>query len=136
LVKLHYKKLNPSLNPYNTGCLTSLFEIIVVLNALFFLFYGFQSLNSHIMIEEYKRFGLSNSQRKLTGILQLLGATGLLLGLAAPLFGVFSAGGIAVMMLVAFAVRLKIKDSMIQSLPSIIFMMMNLWLAYSFYHLL
>lgn len=134
--KLHSKKLNSSLNPYNTGCLTTLFEIIVVLNALFFLFYGFQSLNSRMMIEEFKRFGLSNSQRKLTGILQLLGATGLLLGLAAPFFGVLSAGGFAVMMLVAFAVRLKIKDSIIQSLPSLIFMMMNGWLAYSFYHLL
>ncbi|HMB98232.1 MAG TPA: DoxX family protein [Balneolaceae bacterium] len=116
--------------------MTSLFEIIVVLNALFFFFYGFQSLNSHMMIEEFKRFGLSNSQRKLTGILQLLGAAGLLLGLTAPFFGVLSAGGFAVMMLVAFAVRLKIKDSVIQSLPSLIFMMMNLWLAYSFYHLL
>lgn len=88
------------------------------------------------MIEEFKRFGLSNSQRKLTGILQLLGAGGLLVGLVAPLAGILSAGGFTAMMFVAFIVRLKIKDSALQSLPSVIFMMMNLWLAYSFYHLL
>ncbi|HMB40872.1 MAG TPA: DoxX family protein [Balneolaceae bacterium] len=114
----------------------SIFEIIVVLNALFFIFYGFQSLNSQMMVEEFKRFGLSHSQRKLTGVLQLLGALGLLAGLIVPFSGILSAGGFTVMMFVAFTVRLKIKDSAIQSLPSVIFMMINAWLVYSFYHLL
>ena len=89
-----------------------------------------------MMVEEFKRFGLSHSQRKLTGVLQLLGASGLLAGLIVPLSGFVSAGGFTVMMFVAFIVRLKIKDSVTQSLPSVIFMMINFWLTYSFYHLL
>lgn len=122
--------------PNITLLLTTLFEYIVVLNALFFMFYGLQSLKSEMMIEEFKRFGLSHVQRQTTGILQLFGAAGLLIGLANPFIGVLSACGFSIMMLVAFAVRLKIKDSIIQSLPSLIFMMMNVWLACSFYHLL
>jgi len=89
-----------------------------------------------MMIEEFKRFGLNNSQRKLTGILQLFGAAGLLVGLIVPVSGLISAAGFTVMMFVAFLVRLKIKDSAVQALPSIIFMLINAWLAYWFYYLL
>ena len=88
------------------------------------------------MIEEFKRFGLSNSQRKLTGTLQLLGSAGLVTGFMFPMIGLLAAGGFTVMMLVAFIVRIKIKDSLAQSLPSLIFMLINGWLSFSFYGLI
>jgi hypothetical protein len=84
------------------------------------------------MIEEFKRFGMTPSQRKLTGILQILGAAGLIAGFYFPSIGLLSAAGFTVMMLVAFIVRLKIKDSIAQSAPSLIFMAINLWLMVSF----
>jgi uncharacterized membrane protein YkgB len=115
--------------------LTYLFEIITVLNACFFLFYGFQSLNSSMMIEEFKRFGMNAQQRKITGILQILAAIGLILGLRVSLLGVLSAGGLTAMMLVAFIVRLKIRDSFIQSVPSVLFMLINAWLTHTYYTL-
>lgn len=84
------------------------------------------------MIEEFKRFGMTPSQRKLTGILQILGAAGLIVGFYFPSIGLLSAAGFTVMMLVAFIVRVKIKDSIAQSAPSLIFMVINIWLMTSF----
>ncbi len=88
------------------------------------------------MIEEFKRFGMTDPQRKLTGILQILGSAGLLAGFIFPLIGVLASAGFTIMMLVAFIVRIKIKDSFVQSLPSIIFMLINGWLTIGFYQLL
>lgn len=115
--------------------MTATFQFGLIANALFFLFYGFQSLNSQIMIEEFKRFGMTDSQRKLTGVLQILGSAGLLTGLIIPTIGLLTAAGFTGMMLVAFIVRIKIKDSVFQSLPSIIFMLINAWLTFTFYDL-
>jgi len=115
--------------------LSSAFQFGLILNALFFLFYGVQSLNSAWMMEEFKRFGMSGPQRMMTGILQILGAAGLLTGFIFPLTGLLAAAGLAVMMLVAFIVRIKIKDSFLQSLPSFVFILINGWLTIGFYNL-
>jgi hypothetical protein len=88
------------------------------------------------MIEEFKRFGLTDSQRKITGNLQIAGSAGLLTGLIFPAIGLLAAAGFTAMMLVALFVRIKIKDSIVQSLPSVIFMMLNAWLSIAFYNLL
>ena len=77
------------------------------------------------MRQEFRRFQLSNNQRQLTGILQILGGISLLIGLAIPIVGVLAAGGLALQMLLGFIVRLKVKDSIIQSSPSFIFMILN-----------
>jgi len=124
------------ITPSKSRIVTPVFQTLCILNAVFFLFYGFQSLISRRMIEEFKRFGLSNSQRKLTGTLQLLGSAGLVTGFMFPMIGLLAAGGFTVMMLVAFIVRIKIKDSLAQSLPSLIFMLINGWLSFSFYGLI
>jgi len=87
------------------------------------------------MIEEFKRFGLTDSQRKLTGILQILGAGGLLAGFIYPTIGLLAAAGLTLMMFVAFIVRIIIKDSFAQSIPSIIFMLINAWLTIALYNL-
>ena len=88
------------------------------------------------MITEFKRYGLTENQRKLTGCLQILGALGLLLSFLSPSLGLISAIGLAVLMLFGFLVRLKIKDSFIQSAPSFVFMLLNGYLALRFAGLL
>jgi hypothetical protein len=111
------------------------FQFGLILNALFFLFYGFQSLNSQMMINEFKRFGMTDSQRKVTGILQIAGSAGLIAGLIMPGVGLLTAAGFTAMMFVAFMVRIKIKDSILQAMPSIIFMLINGWLTVVFFKL-
>ena len=88
------------------------------------------------MILEFKRFGLTEYQRHATGILQLLGAAGLIAGLFIPIIGFLSSAGLAVMMLVAFLVRIRIRDGIVQSAPSLLFLALNSWIAASFYTLI
>lgn len=85
------------------------------------------------MYTEFKRFGLSKSQRILTGILQLMGSAGLLYGLIDPTFGFMASLGLTLMMLVAFAVRIKIQDGFLETAPSFLFMMLNAWISWLFY---
>ena len=86
------------------------------------------------MTEEFKRFGLNTPQRKITGILQVLGGLGLLLGIDYPLIGLIAAGGLSLLMLLGFVVRLKIRDSIRQTLPSFIFIVLNGYLFWQFLH--
>lgn len=74
---------------------------------------------------EFRRFQLTNNHRQLTGILQILGGTALLIGLAIPVIGMVATGGLAIQMLLGFIVRLRIKDDILLSLPSFIFMILN-----------
>ncbi len=88
------------------------------------------------MNEEFKRFGLSEIQRKLTGLFQLLGSVGLMAGFFILWLGIVSALGLTIMMLVAFAVRIKIKDSLAQTAPSLVFLLLNAWITYALYSLM
>jgi len=87
------------------------------------------------MVLEFKRFGLPDSQRLLTGTLQLLGSAGLLSGLFLPVIGAMASGGLAMMMLVAFFVRMKIRDGFLESAPSLLFLVLNGWISWNFYAL-
>ena len=84
------------------------------------------------MIKEFNRYKLTNSQRKLTGVLQIIGALGLLGSFYTLVLGVAAAAGLSVLMLLGFIVRLRIKDSFFQSLPSFLFMLINAYLCYRF----
>jgi hypothetical protein len=80
---------------------------------------------------EFVRFRLSDTQRKITGVLQIIAGIALLISFISPLVGIIATGGLTIQMLLGFMVRLKIKDSMILSLPSFVFMILN---AYLFVH--
>ena len=66
----------------------------------------------------------------LTGILELLGGIGLLVGLKVGFILLISSGGLALLMLLGFGVRLKIKDSFWLSFPSLFFMLLNLFVFF------
>jgi uncharacterized membrane protein YphA (DoxX/SURF4 family) len=110
-----------------------LISIISIFTAASFLYYGVTCLVSKEMVLEFERFGVSPLHRVLTGIFQLLGSIGLLLGLLVPLAGMIAAGGLSVLMLLGFLVRLKIKDSIAQSLPSFFFMFLDAYLSLLFF---
>ncbi len=84
------------------------------------------------MVVEFQRYGLAPF-RLLTGCLQLLGATGLLIGLlASPAIGLIASAGLSLQMLLGFCVRLRIRDNVGQCLPSFIYMWINAGLALEF----
>ena len=76
------------------------------------------------MVDDFQRFGLERL-RMLTGFLEVLGGAGLLVGLKWQPILVISAGGLALLMLIAFLVRLRMRDSLAASLPSLLFMLLN-----------
>ncbi len=62
------------------GTITEFFQII---SAFAFLFYGFACLMSSELVVEFERYRLSKF-RVLTGVLEVLGAIGLLVGFVFP----------------------------------------------------
>jgi hypothetical protein len=54
----------------------------------------------------------------LTGVLQLLGAVGLVVGLRLTPVGVLAATGLSALMLLGVGVRRRIHDSVLQTLPA------------------
>lgn len=107
-----------------------LYKIALAVSSLAFVFYGFNCLFSKEMINEFKRFGLTDGQRKLTGTLQLAGGIGLAMGYFTSMYLVLLAAvGLCVLMIMGFIVRLRIKDSVYQSLPSLLLALLNLYIV-------
>ena len=101
----------------------------VVASSTAFLFYGTACLFFEGMRRDFERFGLSRF-RTLTGTLEVFGALGLIVGqFWAPLVPL-SAGGLALLMLLGVAVRIRVLDSLAQTLPALVLMCVNLFIAW------
>ena len=104
-------------------------EVLSVFAAVSFLYYGYECLFDHKMIEEFKRFGM-DSQRKLTGVLQLAGGVGLLAGFLNDYLGLLASGGLCLLMLAGFGIRLNMRDGILKTLPSFFFMLLTGYLSF------
>jgi uncharacterized membrane protein YphA (DoxX/SURF4 family) len=101
-----------------------LLNILVIVSAISFLYYGATFFTSSAMEEEFLRYDLDKF-RKLVGRLQLLGGAGLLVGFFWKPGLLIASGGLCLLMAIGFGVRIKMKDGIIASLPSFIFMLIN-----------
>ena len=84
------------------------------------------------MQAEFGRYGFGG-YRVLIAWLQLAGAAGQLLGFIYPRLGGLASGGLALMMLVAVGVRLKIDDTLMQTVPAMVYLLTNLYLCQAFF---
>ncbi|HMN50180.1 MAG TPA: DoxX family protein [Ignavibacteriaceae bacterium] len=107
--------------------MNTLYIILVLFSGVSFIIYGCLFFLSPQMRNEFKRFGLEKFAT-LTGTLELLGGVGMLVGLKFNFILIISSGGLALLMLLGFGVRLKIKDGFWLSMPSLFFMLLNLYL--------
>lgn len=80
------------------------------------------------MKQEFVRYHLG-AQRIMVGALQEFAGIGLLVGMSLPWVGQLAAGGLALMMLIAVIVRIQIKDSLLQSIPAVFYMVLNTYLC-------
>ncbi|NNF19853.1 MAG: DoxX family protein [Flavobacteriaceae bacterium] len=97
-----------------------------------FIFFGIACLSSPKMKSEFIRYGL-DKYRRLTGVLQLAGATGIFLGIwFSNILIILAASGLSILMFMGFIVRIKIKDSIVMALPSFSFAVLNLYIALYF----
>ncbi len=100
------------------------FDLARALSIGAFLFYGAACLVTPRMILEFERYGLARF-RRLVGALQLLGAFGLLAGFAFRPLLIAAAGGLSLLMLLGVATRIRIRDSLLQTLPALVFFALN-----------
>lgn len=118
--------------PYTPGLgcprLARLNLFLILVSAVSFLGYGGACFFSGYMREEFDRYRLG-SLRMLIGGLQLGAVIGLLAGLSQPWMGRAAAGGLALMMLVAVGVRIKIKDSLLRTIPALFYLALNAYLS-------
>lgn len=101
-----------------------LLTILILISSLSFIIYGIAYFTSPEMKIEFKRFGLEKVGT-LTAILEILGAGGLLVGLKFYPILLISSGGLATLMFLGVATRIKVKDSLRISLPALFFMILN-----------
>ncbi|AMJ66784.1 hypothetical protein AXW84_16160 [Hymenobacter sp. PAMC 26628] len=104
-----------------------LFIVLVLVSSLSFLGYGIAYFVSPAMKDEFKRFGLEGLGL-VAIIFELLGAVGLLVGLKYNLILLISSGGLALLMFLGVAVRIKVKDGLLVSLPALSFMLLNAYI--------
>jgi hypothetical protein len=81
------------------------------------------------MKSEFKRFGLEKIGT-VTAVLELLGATGLLVGLQSNILLLISSAGLGLLMFFALLVRIRVKDSLFVSIPAISYLIINATIFY------
>jgi hypothetical protein len=101
--------------------------VLILFSALSFIGYGAACFFSSYMKEQFVRYRLG-PQRWMVGSLQCGAGLGLLAGMVQPWLGQAAAGGLALMMLLAVGVRFQIKDSLLQTLPALFYLVLNTYL--------
>lgn len=79
------------------------------------------------MIQEFSRYGLAK-MRLLTGVLQVFGALGLIAGFYVPFLTLLASLGLGILMFMGVIVRLRIRDSLLQTSPALFFCMLNFFI--------
>jgi hypothetical protein len=102
---------------------------LILFSALSFLGYGSACFWSNHLKREFVRYR-TETLRPLIGGLQLCAAIGLLLGVGEPWLGRAASGGLALMMLCAVGVRIRIKDSALQTMPALLYLLLNAYLCW------
>jgi hypothetical protein len=104
--------------------MTLAYHLSTVLSVGLFLFYGFACLFFDGMVDEFARYGLSR-YRRLTGSLEILGALGLIAGYVLPGMTLVASGGLAVLMLLGTATRIRVRDGLVQTMPAVVLLLVN-----------
>jgi len=107
-------------------------NIVLIFSSISFLFYGISYFASTKMKSEFKRFGLEKFGA-VTAILELMGGLGLIIGLKFNPILVISSFGLALLMFLGVLVRIKVKDSILITLPALFYMLLNLYLFLSLF---
>ena len=104
-------------------------DFIIIFIGLSFIFYSFNALFSNKMKYEYHRWGFSE-YRVIISCVQLLCALCLLLGLLYSFFLIYCTIIFFLMMLGAICVRFKTKDSFLEMLPALMYLVLNGMIIY------
>ena len=98
--------------------------VLSILSGVSFIFFGIACFYSDLFVNEFYRYGLSEF-RPIVGFFQLLGGIGCIIGIYHKKILIISSFGLSVMMLLGVAVRIKINDTFIQTIPALIYLTVN-----------
>ena len=84
--------------------------VLALTSGLSFLRYGFEILYRIRLREEFTRYGMAGI-RTFVGVMEVLGGSAVLLGLAFAPLGAFGAGGLTVLMVLGLIVRIRLHDA-------------------------
>ena len=108
------------------------YKALILISALSFLFYSVRSLYSKSMINEFERWGFDNF-RLLISFFQFLAAIALIVGFYNLKILALSSFLLAIMMICAIIVRIRVNDSFLKTLPAIFYSVLNLTILYLTY---
>jgi len=103
---------------------TMLLVALALVSGLSFLYYGFRVLFQPALKGEFQRYGMP-AFRTLVGVMEVLGGTAVLIGLAIPALGAFAAGGLTVMMILGLIVRFRVHDPVRLMVPAAVLGALN-----------
>ena len=104
-------------------------QALYFINMVAFFIYGILCVSSPSMDAEFERYGLPHF-RVFVGICEILGAVGLLVGYYSPLILSAASFCLAVLMVLGTYTRIRIKDSITQTLPAAVLMIINIFIFY------
>lgn len=105
----------------------TLLSRLAIFSGLAFLIYGILCLSTDSMKAEFERFGLENF-RMMTGFLEVLGGIGLLVGLWWRPAMLLASAGLTALMTLGVGVRLRLKDSALETAPAFFLMLINFYI--------
>lgn len=97
-------------------------------SAALFLYYGLSCLFADGMRAEFERYNLS-AYRRLTGLLEVLGALGLVASYVLPILVIPSALGLTLLMVLGVITRVRVRDSLVETVPAVVLLGINAFLV-------
>jgi uncharacterized membrane protein YphA (DoxX/SURF4 family) len=89
---------------------TVILVALSLVSGLSFLYYGFKVLFRPELRGEFERYGMP-AVRQFVGIVEVLGGTAVMIGLAFAPLGAFAAAGLTTMMILGLIVRFRLNDA-------------------------
>ena len=84
--------------------------VFALVSGVSFFYYGYKVLFRTASRGEFERYGLP-AARQFVGLMEILGATAVILGLVIAPLGALAAGGLTALMVLGLIVRLRIHDA-------------------------
>lgn len=105
----------------------TLYQVLKAASIVAFLFYGLSVLFANAMEKEFERYGMAGF-RKLTGVLEVAGALGLLAGYFVPGLTIAAAAGLSLLMALGVGIRLRSGDSVVEALQALGMLVVNVFI--------
>jgi hypothetical protein len=104
-------------------------QVIILFISFSFIFYALHTLFSTKMKDEFSRWGVQK-YRILISCIQLSSGFSLLLSFFYPFLVIYCSSIFFIMMLGAIFVRIRIKDSFLDTLPALLYFFLNAIILY------